>query len=132
MKNNLELQEIGGCQQGRISGSALIAEFMGVKKEDTFAGKRYCYNGKYSVDLFFSSSWEWLMPVVEKICKTKIGDGTDTIDYTYLRTFGMLNEEDGDQMVRFNCFGLHQSKRLIDATFDAVVEVLQSIPKADR
>jgi hypothetical protein len=51
-------------------GNQLIAEFMGVKKESTFAGERYIYeifNNKYSTELYFHKSWDWLMPVLIKI-----------------------------------------------------------------
>ena len=140
---NMKEQEIGGCQQYDVSGSALIAEFMGWGKWDD--GMTYEVPNLYPfynigdqentgwisehVSTFkFHTSLDWLMPVVEKICETKIGDGVKMVDYTYLRTFGMINKETGDKMVRFDCFGAHQAERLIDATFNAVVEVLRSIP----
>jgi hypothetical protein len=72
------------------------------------------------------------MPVLEKIVKTKIGDGIKYVEYPYLRTFGMVNEETGDFMVRLNGSQLFQAKELFEATYDAVIDFLQWWSSADR
>ena len=56
--------------QEEIEGNKLIADFMGLWKGiDCYEySKDVCYGFK---DLKYHSSWEWLMPVVEKIEKIK-------------------------------------------------------------
>lgn len=76
-------------------------------------------------NLKYDSSWNWLMPVVEKICRLRIGDGKEQTDYAYPRTFGMLNEDTGEIMVRLNGSFLFQSDTLISATYGAVVDFIQ-------
>ena len=57
----------------------LIAEFMGVKhKQDPFVKSKklfWHYKEAYSMSesLNFDTSWDWLMPVVEKIAKLNYG-----------------------------------------------------------
>ncbi|MFN8296787.1 MAG: hypothetical protein U0T69_11365 [Chitinophagales bacterium] len=86
-------------------------------------------------DLEYDSSWNALMPVVEKICRLKIGDGVETVDYCFPRTFGMLNVHpsssfdteipDGKIMVRLNGHQLFKADTLIEATFLAVVDFIK-------
>ena len=66
----------------------LIAEFMGVEKENGL----YLFTtpmDDYKTDaLYFDTSWDWLMPVVQKI------DATTTLSSTeepYLYCFDLLN-----------------------------------------
>lgn len=56
-----------------LEGNNLIADFMGLEKQDTFGGKRYVYEvfgNKYTLTLHFHESWDWLIPVAKKILKT--------------------------------------------------------------
>lgn len=106
-----------------MSDNELIAEFMGWVWPRDPDHKRYEITSlKYHV------SWDWLMPVVEKISKitfkweTKHESGTDSY---YLRTFGMLDEETGRVMVRINNCALHTAPTLIEATYKAVVEFIK-------
>lgn len=69
----------------------------------------------------YRNNFHDLMRVVEKICKEKFSDN----ETSYLRTFGMLNDS-GEFMVRFNRGRLFEEKKLIDATFFAVVDFLQN------
>jgi hypothetical protein len=82
--------------------------------EGVFIGKKLKYR----------ESWEWLMPVVEKICHLRIGDGKEFTDYAYPRTFGMLNAETGQIMVRLNGSVLFEADTLIEATWLAVVDFI--------
>jgi len=111
------------------SRSALIAEFMGCQKSD-YMDSIYVMNymehkPHYTASLMrFDKSWDWLMPVVDKIMRTKIGDGVEYVAYPYFRTFGMLNEETKNPMVRFHGFQVFEAETLIEATFLAVVDFL--------
>lgn len=49
-------------------------------------------NGEYVFECKYNRDWSWLMPVVEKICRLKIGDGVETVEYPFLRTFGLFSE----------------------------------------
>jgi hypothetical protein len=138
-----------------VSGSALIAQFMEVKEvqrfydsygqqtpiwyteNDVFKSNVYSVPKKSFAEFLekakYESSWDWLMPVVEKICRTRIGDGKEQTDFAYPRTFGMLNEETGEIMVRLNGSFLFQSDTLISATYGAVIDFIQWWSKqADR
>lgn len=116
----------------------LIAKFMG-----THNGESWLFPDNtvpdlgiyiYDEDLQFNLSWDWLMPVVEKIAKISLKDesiiqnGEDSyFDNYYLRTFAMINSETKEFMVRINRFPLHQSSKLIEATFESVVEFIKSL-----
>lgn len=111
--------------------NTLIAKFMGAKKSWygnylVFTVENPQLTGKINhEDIFYHSKWEWLMPVLEKIARTKIGDGETTVDYAYPYTFGKLNIETGKMMVRLNGFFVHEADTLLEATYMAVVEVLK-------
>ena len=122
-----------------IEGNKLIAEFDGWVIDNSFPDKdrTYIKNGGIELDTTFKyhTSWDWLMPVVEKICRMKIGDGIEYVEYPFLRIFGMLNnhkcssheteEPDGKIMVRLNGFSVFKSDSLIEATFLSVVEFIK-------
>ncbi len=97
-----------------ISGNKLIAEFMEWQLSGCFYRyysqfQRYLYNPQTGNDkshhqeqLSFHTSWDWLMPVVEKLCKHKYEvDYDEHSDTSYMRTFGMPSEN-GKLMVRIN------------------------------
>jgi len=114
----------------QIEDSKIIAEFMELEFTDfKNLGLRYLVKEYWTPieKLNYHTSWDWLMPVVEKICKYEFDDASieshDTYDYSYLKTFGML-DEDGNFLVRFNRGFLHAEKILIDAVFKAVVEFI--------
>lgn len=114
----------------------IIAEFMGAKWRKTYGpltGAEYIEvqnsSAKYLIAQY-DYSWDWLMPVVEKITnhvydEEEVDDGFGgkrIAKYTaYLRTFGMLSSE-GKQMVRFNRSPIFEADTLIDATYQAVVD----------
>jgi len=74
----------------------------------------------------YHTSFDWLMPVVEKISRIKVDweHATDTDTY-YPRTFGMLQEDTGLPMVRINSHQLFVGATLIEATWIAVVDFIQ-------
>lgn len=77
----------------------------------------------------FHSSWDFLMPVVEKISRLEFErrfDGEKWVVWTHHPiTFGMLDES-GRPMVRFYCGGLHTGDTLIEAAWLAVVGFIES------
>jgi len=76
----------------------------------------------------YHSSWEWLMPVVEKISRIPLpGDGTrpaESHETFYPFTFGMLSPT-GRPMVRICASTLFESDTLIEATWLAVVDFIK-------
>lgn len=105
----------------------LIAEFDGLSYEAE--SRKWCYRdskipaiviwAREDSDLEYANSWDWLMPVVEKI--TLISTGDD--DFFYPRTFGMRDAE-GNYMFRFNRMPLYTAKSFIEATHAAVVDFI--------
>jgi hypothetical protein len=91
-----------------LKSNKLIAEFMGLNKEDKARIKHF-FNEK----LCYDTSWDWLMPVIEKIGEFQFDDK----DYAHIRTFRK-------NMVRINRFSLHQEKTLIKSAHNAVVEFI--------
>lgn len=80
--------------------------------------------------LKYHSSWDWLMPVIEKISKIPLLNWdnttcTDPQDVCWPRTFGMPTEDGKNVMVRFNGFSLHTAPTLIEAAHMAVYEVAE-------
>lgn len=62
-----------------LEGNKLIAEFMGLKKQGFGANEHFTDNGNRIVatsnGLQYHTSWDWIMPVVEKIIKMPIENG---------------------------------------------------------
>ncbi len=85
----------------------LIAEFMGYEVKH---GK--CYSPKYNdgtiSPMQFNASWDWLMPVVEKVLKMKLGE---EYDIRYLATH-LVNTD-------------------INATYNAVVQFINQCNKTN-
>lgn len=70
-------------------------------------------------DLKYHCDWSWLMPVIEKIINDNIA---------YPRTFGMISDT-GQMMFRFDQCCLFQADTLIEATYLAVVDLLERIDR---
>lgn len=83
--------------------------------------------------LEYHSSWDWLMPVIEKIGEYTYEDKgydpeNDKVslafkDSAYPRTFGMKNGA-GKFMFRFNRQQLFYGETLIEAAYDACVDFI--------
>lgn len=88
-----------------------------------------------TLDLFYEackyhSSWDWLMPVIERISLYQYDDKSwegcpPYNDYAWPRTFGMISET-GKYLFRFNAQPLFEADKLIDAAFQAVVYFIQN------
>ena len=74
----------------------------------------------------YHSSWDWLMPVIEKISKVPVIGATEFYDTCYPRTFGMLQDATGLPMFRFNCCALYVGGTLIEAAWIAIVEFIKA------
>lgn len=121
------------------AGNRLIAEFMGWTSKSYPSHIKSPFHGRevwwsagttkgfcgYVGEEIFHSSWEMLMPVVEKICRLKIGDGIKTIYYAYPRTFGMLNPKTSKILVRLNGSFLYEGDTLIEATYPAIIDFIK-------
>lgn len=93
--------------------------------------------------LEFHSSWDWLMPVIEKISRIKYDEWEEEIDgetyiesdTAYPRTFGMINSKTGNPMFRYNRFQLFEANTLIEAAWLATIDFIQNEnepPKGSR
>lgn len=115
-------------------GNRLIAEFDGWYQKERhppgiFSKENPYYrnNGKEAASVHgfkYHSSWDWLMPVVEKIANYQFTGSEMEADYSYPRTFGM-KDSNGNMMFRFNRGPLFSARTLIEATWLAVVEFIQ-------
>lgn len=123
----MELNEI-------VKGNKLIAEFMGAKIVDPvgnclrtvkYPKVTHGLNVHNEGNLEYDYSWDWLMPVIEKISKVPVIGATEQSDTCYPRTFGMLQDDTGLPMFRFNCCCLYVGGTLIEAAWIAVVEFIK-------
>lgn len=76
-------------------------------------------------DLLYHKSWDWLMPVVEKISNIKLPEALNDFDTHHPTTFGMLNAETGRPMFRFYCYGVFEADTLIYAAWMACVDFIK-------
>lgn len=122
-----------------IEGNRLIAEFMGVPEETAYghpwydgflldkAGLPFNYGamGNGTGNLKFRYSWDWLMPVVEKIENTKMINGDwfmvsiGKFKATIMRKDRLSNPYFDDEIYHVD------TTTKIDATWNAVVEFIE-------
>tara|TARA_R110000744_G_scaffold376770_2_gene491241 strand:+ start:35 stop:373 length:339 start_codon:yes stop_codon:yes gene_type:complete len=105
-----------------MKSNKLIAEFMGVKSYEASGYTNYVYsedNHRTEVDLSYHDSWNWLMPVVEKIECTTIDndDNSDNFFNVMIEVFE-CNINGGEICI---CES-GNTKR--EATYNAVVEFI--------
>jgi len=59
----------------------MIAEFMQSIEDGLYLDGLYFYNGRYyDTNMEFHKSWDWLMPVVDKMNTTELWDEYDISD----------------------------------------------------
>jgi len=115
-----------------LEGNKIIGQFMGWKySKSGKTARRVDNDSAYRLsDIHYDSSWDWLMPVVEKISRIEFDrkydeDQEKWIIWTHHPvTFGMLNDK-GQSMVRFYCSGLFEADTLIEAAYLAVVDFIK-------
>ena len=105
-----------------MKSNKLIAEFMGVKSYEASGYTNFVYsedNDRTEVDLSYHDSWNWLMPVVEKIECTTIDndDNSDNFFNVMIEVFE-CNINGGEICI---CES-GNTKR--EATYNAVVEFI--------
>ena len=112
----------------------IIAEFMGLEFKDgvyvnNHESPSYLGYSRSVEQLEYNSSWDWLMPVIEKISndvyEEGFEDGQHVLDTAYPRTFGMLNPETRKPMFRFNKYPLFEADTLIEAAYKAVISYIK-------
>lgn len=131
---NTENNKSEALNKTDVSSSVLIAEFMGWVKSpfEHLPNKMYNYDlstGKSIGNFQYKEDWNELMPVVEKIFTLRFND--ENAEYYRFRTFGLRCEETNEFMVRFERHPLFKSNSLLEATFLAVVDCLQSYSQTD-
>jgi hypothetical protein len=110
-----------------MKDNKLIAEFMGVKSYEASGYTNFVYsedNHRTEVDLAYHDSWDWLMPVVEKIecTKTDDEDNSDSFFNVMIEVFECnINGRD-------ICICENGNTKL-EATYRAVVEFIKDINK---
>jgi hypothetical protein len=103
------------CIEGDINKNIVIRK----SKEWDFPGIDSGINCRIEY-LKYHYSWDWLMPVIEKISKIEMDD-----DSTYPCTFGMINQENGLFMFRFNRYPIFEHSLLITAAYFAVLNYIE-------
>lgn len=97
--------------------------FYGKHPIDAYGGD----TGNALPEMKYHTSWDWLMPVIEKISKVPLLDTgnihcTDPRDTCHPITFNMPTEDGKQVMFRFKGFSLHTADTLIEAAYAAVYE----------
>ena len=92
----------------------LIAEFMGSEWHKAWF-KDVCIISPSNISYKFHSSWDWLMPVVQKI---------ESLGYVFTIQGGKA--EFGEMISKPQCF---TSKDKLSSTYDAVVEFIKQLDK---
>jgi len=105
-------------------GNKLIAEFMGAEILE-MAGMVYCVFSKtkqpWVTDLKYHESWDWLMPVVEKI-ETVEGFDMNEIQYHTESGHSMTIYMDSDDYAQQRRV---YAKSKIEAAYKAIVEFIE-------
>jgi hypothetical protein len=119
----------------------MIATFMGWQEmptnrkdwmlSETIDGIKYAKKQKSVAHMEFNTSWDWLMPVIEKISNLEM-KYLNVNEYfnPYPRTFGM-QDESGLYLFRFNDHCLFSHQNLIVAAYEAVVDFLEGYTKQE-
>lgn len=128
-------------EQEIVKGNKLIAEFIGLEKNDFgyWINKDYLFNSQLKLldfELKFHSSWDWLMPVVEKIENTKpfysvsnnagfwYNDETDTVDRNKLQYLCIISDKSYRIIINSANYFPERDNKLV-ATWFAVVEFIK-------
>tara|TARA_R100001463_G_scaffold70799_5_gene124489 strand:+ start:288 stop:602 length:315 start_codon:yes stop_codon:yes gene_type:complete len=104
-----------------MTDNKIIAEFMGVEKENGL----YLFTtpmDDYKTDtLYFDTSWDWLMPVVEKI---------ETLGYTFEKNYQRIDNDWQSLIVKGNDI-LYQefNENSLKSSYYVLVELIKRLNK---
>jgi hypothetical protein len=107
----------------RAKNNVLIAEFMGVKSYEASGYTNFVYsedNHRTEVDLAYHDSWDWLMPVVEKI--DEVSDENTLFKVEHNRAFV-------EDIENYHIFIDVIASSRLEATYKAVVEFINQLNK---
>ena len=107
----------------------LIAEFMGYESYEFRGYTMFVYeedNHRTDVDLNYHTSWDWLMPVVQRIecTSTDNKDNSDNFFNVAIEVFE-CNINGVDTSINIS----HNAQTKIKATYNAVVEFIKEYNK---
>lgn len=125
-----------------MTDNELIAEFMGLQKNPHDGGKTWAnelikdsdnrvYSDKWMI-LMYDKSWDWLIPVVEKIHTPEISedgnriirsDADVTIFYKACQIQYNADEDSGDERGEWSTH--QQGETKLEAVYKAVVEFIK-------
>ncbi len=107
----------------RAKNNKLIAEFMGGKSYEASGYTNFVYsedNHRTEVDLAYHDSWDWLMPVVEKI--DEVSDENTLFKVEHNRAFV-------EDIENYHIFIDVIASSRLEATYKAVVEFINQLNK---
>ncbi len=107
----------------RAKNNVLIAEFMGVKSYEASGYTNFVYSEdshRTEVDLAYHDSWDWLMPVVEKI--DEVSDENTLFKVEHNRAFV-------EDIENYHIFIDVIASSRLEATYKAVVEFINQLNK---
>jgi len=109
-----------------MNNNKLIAEFMELPTEVSKAGLLNYYHKEYNSgtwyeehELSYNVSWDWLMPVVEKIFSLGY-------HYEIKPRYMMIKERLSSEVVVFESNFKGQNKSQIEIIYNAVIEFIES------
>jgi hypothetical protein len=105
------------------NGKVLIAHFMGLKQGNDWEFRNQMANWCHSLDLKYNTSWDWLMPVVEKI--ENLEDGEYMFEICGRRSgISIMVNHNSDDNVTIVEFHARNSNSKMEAIWLSVVEFI--------
>ena len=128
-KNNKMIAEfMGGKLSAHSQNLINMPQTIGEAKIHCVKGSEGLPNGTYSLcylhELKYHSSWDWLMPVVEKINNTTDEFGNE-MNFQIGNGFVWVDQPIGDRIYFSGNEIDHKKEPMIDKVYKAVVEFIQ-------
>jgi len=107
-----------------LSNNKMIAAFMGLYH--TGQVRSYILVQHEDTCGLYHCSWDWLLPVIEKISKKEFYFEDDNdIDSCYPEVFGMYNSTTNKFYFKLNRYPRHENESLITAAYEAIIEYIE-------